>query len=336
MKMTFAIKTAGCAVAAALLAGSALAKDFNVAVVYDQAGKFDKSFNEAAYTGAERFKKEFKINYREGQPSNDAQKEQVLRNMARKGADLVVAVGFAYTQSIETVAKEFPNTKFTLVDSVAKGSNVQSIAFKEQEGSFLVGMAAALKSKTGKVGYLGGMDVPLIRAFGCGYAQGARYVNPKAVVLQNMLGTTHTAFNDPSRGNELAKSQYDRGADVIFAAAALSNVGVIQAAKASGKYYIGVDSNQNYMQPGTVLTSMVKRVDNAVYETMRDAKDGKWKPSTKLMGLKENGVDWALDQYNRALITPEMEKKIIAARKDIIAGKIKVVDYRAANSCPVN
>ncbi|KMN77141.1 basic membrane protein A [Chromobacterium alkanivorans] len=334
--MTFALKHIAGATAAILLAGPVAAKDFTVAVIYDQAGKFDKSFNEAAFNGAERFKKEFHINYREGQVSNDAQKEQMLRNMARKGADLVVAVGFAYTQSIETVAKEFPKVKFTLVDSVAKGPNVQSIAFKEQEGSFLVGMAAALKSKSGKVGYLGGMDVPLIRAFGCGYAQGAKYANPKAVVMQNMIGTTHAAFNDPARGGELAKSQFDRGVDVVFAAAALSNMGVIQAAKGAKKFYIGVDSNQNYLQPGVVLTSMVKRVDNAVYETMRDAKNGAWKPDVKLMGLKENGVDWSLDQYNRSLITPEMEKKILQARKDIVSGKIKVVDYRAANRCPVN
>ena len=311
------------------------AKDFAPAVIYDQAGKFDKSFNEAAFNGAERFRKETGLAYREGQVSNDAQKEQMLRNMARKGADIVVAVGFAYTQPVETVAKEFPQVKFTLIDAVAKGTNVQSIAFKEQEGSFLVGMLAAMKSKSGKVGYIGGMDVPLIRAFGCGYAQGARYARPKAELMQNMIGTTHAAFNDPSRGAELAKSQLDRGADVIFAAAALSNMGVIQSVKTGKALYVGVDSNQNYLAPGVVLTSMVKRVDNAVYQTLMDAKKGSWKPEVKLMGLKEGGVDWALDQYNRPLVTPQMEKTVQQARQDIISGKIKVVDYRVANSCPV-
>ncbi|OHX11761.1 BMP family ABC transporter substrate-binding protein [Chromobacterium sphagni] len=323
------------AVAAAVLSAAACAKDFTPAVIYDQAGKFDKSFSEAAYNGAERFKKDFKINYRDGQISSDAQKEQLLRKMAGSGADVVVAVGFNFSQAVETVAKEFPKVKFTLIDAVAKGPNVQSIVFKEQEGSFLTGIAAAMKSKTGKVGYIGGMDIPMIRAFGCGYAQGVKYANKNAVVLQNMTGTTPQAFNDPARGTELAKSQFDRGADVIFVAAGGTGMGVLQAAKNAGKFSIGVDSNQNYLYPGSVLTSMVKKVDVAVYSTFKDAKDGSWKSGVKVLGLKEQGVDWALDKYNRPLITPEMEKKIAAAKAEIISGKIKVVDYRANNSCPV-
>lgn len=333
--MTIELKRVSVAVAAALLASSAFAQSFSPAVVYDQAGKFDKSFSEAAYNGAERFKKDFHIDYRDGQIASDAQKEQLLRNMARKHADLIVAVGFSYTQAVETVAKEFPKVKFTIIDSVAKGPNVQSVLFREQEGSFLVGMAAAMKSKTGKVGYIGGMDVPLIRAFGCGYVQGVKYINKKDQVIQNMTGTTPAAFNDPARGTELAKSQFDRGVDVVFAAAGGTGLGVLQSAKAAGKYSIGVDSNQNYLHPGSVLTSMVKRVDVAVYEAFKSAKNGSWKPEVKVIGLKENGIDWALDAHNRKLITPDMEKRINAARKDIIAGKIKVVDYRSKNSCPV-
>ncbi len=333
--MKMELKRVSLAVAAAVMATSAMAKDFAPAVVYDQAGKFDKSFNEAAYNGAERFKKEFKLNYRDGTISSDAQKEQLLRNMARKNADMIIAVGFSFTQAVETVAKEFPNVKFVIIDSVAKGANVQSILFKEQEGSFLVGMAAAMTSKSGKVGFIGGMDVPLIRAFGCGYTQGVKYARKDASVVANMTGTTPQAFNDPARGTELAKSQFDKGVDVVFAAAGGTGLGVLQAAKSAGKYSIGVDSNQNHLQPGSVLTSMVKRVDNAVFETFRDAKDGKWKPGLKVLGLKENGVDWALDQYNRKLIPAAMEAKINAARKDIISGKIKVVDYRTSNSCPV-
>ncbi|WP_028536274.1 BMP family lipoprotein [Paludibacterium yongneupense] len=333
--MKIELKSAGVAVVAALMASSAFAKDFAPAVVYDQAGKFDKSFNEMAYKGAEHFKSDFHLNYREGQIASDAQKEQTLRNLARKDADMIVAVGFSFTQAVETVAREFPKVKFVIIDSVAKGPNVQSILFREQEGSFLVGMAAAMKTKTNTVGFIGGMDVPLIRAFGCGYVQGVKYVNKNDKVIQNMTGTTPTAFNDPARGTELAKSQFDRGVDVVFAAAGGTGLGVMQQAKSSGKFSIGVDSNQNHLHPGSVLTSMVKRVDNAVYEAFKTAKDGSWKPGVKYLGLKENGVDWALDADNRALITPDMEKRITEARKAIIAGKIKVVDYRANNSCPV-
>ena len=333
--MTIHLKRIGVAVAITMLAGSAFAKDFTPAVIYDQAGKYDKSFNEAAFNGAERFKKDFKISYREGTIASEAQKEQLLRNLARKDADLIVSVGFSFTQAVETVAKEFPKVKFTIIDSVAKGPNVQSIVFKEQEGSFLVGMAAAMSSKTGKVGFIGGMDVPLIRAFGCGYVQGAKYANKKAEVIQNMTGTTPQAFNDPARGTELAKSQFDRGVDVVFAAAGGTGLGVLQAAKSANKLSIGVDSNQNHLYPGFVLTSMVKRVDNAVYDTFKSAKDGSWKPEVKVMGLKEGGVDWALDSNNRKLISAGMEKKIDMARKDIINGKLAVVDYRSNNSCPV-
>ncbi|ERE07250.1 BMP family ABC transporter substrate-binding protein [Chromobacterium vaccinii] len=332
--MTIQLKRISFAVAAAVLSAAACAKDFTPAVIYDSAGKFDKSFSEAAYNGAERFKKDFKVNYREGQISSDAQKEQLLRKMASRDTDIVVAVGFNFSQAVETVAKEFPKVKFALIDAVAKGPNVQSIVFKEQEGSFLVGMAAALKSKTGKVGYIGGMDIPMIRAFGCGYAQGAKYANKNVTVLQNMTGTTPQAFNDPARGTELAKSQFDRGADVIFVAAGGTGMGVLQAAKNAGKFSIGVDSNQNYLFPGSVLTSMVKKVDVAVYNTFKEAKDGSWKSGVKVLGLKEQAVDWALDKNNRPQITPDMEKKIAAAKAEIISGKIKVVDYRANNSCP--
>lgn len=252
--MKIELKRVSLAVAAALLASSSFAQSFTPAVIYDQAGKFDKSFNEAAYNGAERFKKDFHVDYHDAQISSDAQKEQLLRNLARNHSDLIVAVGFSYTQAVETVAKEFPKVKFTIIDSVAKGPNVQSILFREQEGSFLVGMAAAMKSKSGK---------------------GAK------------------------------------------------------------KYSIGVDSNQNYLFPGSVLTSMVKRVDNAVYQAFKSAKNGTWKPDVEVMGLKDNGVDWALDANNRKLITPDMEKRINLARQEIISGKIKVVDYRSNNSCPV-
>jgi basic membrane protein A len=307
----------------------AVAQEFSPAVVFDMGGKFDKSFNEAAYAGAERFKKETGIAYREFEVTNEAQREQALRNMARRGAQIVVGIGFSQASGMEKVAREFPSTKFAIIDAVVDLPNVQSIVFKEHEGSFLVGMAAAMASKSGKVGFVGGMDIPLIRKFALGYDEGARYVNPKIEIFQNMTGTTPAAWSDPTRGGELARGQFDRGADVVYAAAGATGLGVLQAAKDKGRLAIGVDSNQNHLHPGTILTSMVKRVDLAVYEAFKTAKDGTWKPGLRNLGVAEGGVGWALDQHNRSLITPEMEKRLTQARADIIAGKIKVSDYMA-------
>ncbi len=314
---------------AIVLAGLATAQEFSPAVVFDMGGKFDKSFNEAAYAGAERFKKETGVAYREFEVTNEAQREQALRNMARRGSQIVVGIGFSQASGMEKVAKEFTGTKFAIIDAVVDLPNVQSIVFKEHEGSFLVGMAAAMASKSGKVGFVGGMDIPLIRKFALGYDEGARYVNPKIEIFQNMTGTTPAAWNDPTRGGELARGQFDRGADVVYAAAGATGLGVLQAAKDKGRLAIGVDSNQNHLHPGTVLTSMVKRVDLAVYEAFKTTKDGKWKAGLRNLGVAEGGVGWALDQHNRGLITPEMERRLTQARADIIAGKIKVTDYMA-------
>jgi basic membrane protein A len=308
-------------------AGPAASQEFSPAIVFDMGGKFDKSFNEAAYNGAEQFRKESGIAYREFEVTNEAQREQALRNMARRGSQIVVGIGFAQASGIEKVAKEFPALKFAIIDAVVNVPNVQSIVFKEHEGSFLVGMAAAMASRTGKVGFVGGMDIPLIRKFALGYEEGAKYVNKGVEVFQNMTGTTPAAWNDPTRGGELARSQFDRGADVVYAAAGATGLGVLQAAKDKGKLAIGVDSNQNHIHPGVVLTSMIKRVDLAVYQAMKTARDGSWKAGTRIMGVAEGGVGWALDPYNRKLITPEMEKRLEQARADIVAGKIKVTDY---------
>ena len=311
------------------LTGPATAQEFVPAVVFDMGGKFDKSFNEAAYAGAERFKKETGIAYREFEVTAEAQREQALRNMARRGSAIVVGIGFSQASGMEKVAREFPNLKFAIVDAVVDLPNVRSIVFKEHEGSFLVGMAAAMASKTGKVGFVGGMDIPLIRRFALGYEEGARYVNPKIEIFQNMTGTTPAAWNDPTRGGELARSQFDRGADVIYAAAGATGLGVLQAAKDKGRLAIGVDSNQNHIHPGTILTSMIKRVDLAVYETFKTAKEGIWKPGVRSLGVAEGGVGYSVDQYNRTLITADMEKRLQQARADIVAGKIKVTDYMA-------
>ncbi|PYN90303.1 MAG: BMP family ABC transporter substrate-binding protein [Candidatus Rokuibacteriota bacterium] len=312
-----------------ILTGPVTAQEFVPAVVFDMGGKFDKSFNEAAYAGAERFKKETGIAYREFEVTAEAQREQALRNMARRGSAVVVGIGFSQASGMEKVAKEFANLKFAIVDAVVDLPNVQSIVFKEHEGSFLVGMAAAMASKTGKVGFVGGMDIPLIRRFALGYEEGARYVNPKIEIFQNMTGTTPAAWNDPTRGGELARSQFDRGADVIYAAAGATGLGVLQAAKDKGRLAIGVDSNQNHIHPGTILTSMIKRVDLAVYDTFKAAKEGSWKAGVRSLGVAEGGVGYAIDQNNRSLITADMEKRLQQARADIVAGKIKVTDYMA-------
>jgi basic membrane protein A len=319
---------------AALLSATLVqAADTRPAIVFDLGGKFDKSFNEGVANGAERFKTETGITYAEFEPTNETQFEQADRRFAQRGQDLIIAVGFNQGIPVETVAKEFPAVHFTVIDSVVKLPNVQSVLFKEQEGSFLVGIAAAMASKTGKVGFVGGMDIPLIRRFACGYVQGAKYANPAIEVIQNMTGTTPAAWNDPARGGELAKGQFDRGVDVVYAAAGGTGLGVYQMAQDSGKLAIGVDSNQNYLHPGTMLTSMVKRVDLAAYNSLVAEKDGTWQPGTSVLGLKEAGVDWAIDQYNEKLITPEMKSKVEQAKSDIIAGKITVQDYMETNSC---
>jgi basic membrane protein A len=319
---------AALAVTAVMAASSVSAQEYRPAIVFDMGGKFDKSFNEGAYNGAERFKKETGIDYREFEVTNETQREQALRNMARRGADLVVGVGFSQASAMEKVSKEFPKTKFCIIDSEVKQPNVQSILFKEHEGSFLVGVLAAMASKTGKVGFVGGMDIPLIRNFEAGYEEGVKYTLPNAEVFQNMTGTTPAAWGDPTRGSELARSQMDRGADVIYAAAGRTGLGVLQAAHDARKLSIGVDSNQNWIHPGSVLTSMLKRVDVAVYDCMKTAREGSWQPGTRVLGLKEGGVDYALDEYNQNLITPEMKQRVEEAKAKIIAGEIKVKGYQ--------
>lgn len=298
------------------------------AIVFDMGGKFDKSFNEAAYNGMERWKKESGKAYLEFEIANESQREQAIRRMAERGASPIIGVGFGQASSIEKVAKEFPKLKFAIVDMVVNLPNVQSVVFKEHEGSFLIGSMAAMASKTGKVSFVGGMDIPLIRKFQCGYEQGAKYINPKAEVFSNMTGTTGAAWNDPARGGELAKAQFAKGSDVVFAAAGGTGTGVYQAAKDGGKLAIGVDSNQNHLQPGTMLTSMIKRVDVAVYNVIKAHT-----PGISALGLKEGGVDYALDTHNAKLVSADMKKKVDAIKADIVSGKIKVADYMADNAC---
>ncbi len=321
------------ATAMLVAAGIVQATDFKPAVVFDMGGKFDKSFNEGVYNGVEKYKKESGVSYREFEVTTETQREQAIRKMAQRGSDPVLGIGFAQGPAIEKVATEFPDVKFAIIDMVVDKPNVQSIVFKEHEGSFLVGMLAAMASKSGKVGFIGGMDIPLIRKFACGFEQGAKHANADIEVLQNMTGSTPSAWNDPGRGGELSKGQFDRGVDVIFAAAGGTGVGVYQAAKDAGKYAIGVDSNQNHLHPGTMLTSMLKRVDVAAYNVFKSSNDGTFEPGINALGLAEGGVGWALDEHNKDLISAEMKAAVEKAEAEVIAGNVKVHDYMSDNSC---
>lgn len=327
--MTLMKHLAGAAATFALTAGVATAEP---AIIFDLGGKFDKSFNEAAFGGAERWKAETGGTYKELEMQDEAQREQALRRLAEAGANPVVMTGFAFGDVLNKVAPDFPNTKFAIVDMVVEQPNVKSVVFNEHEGSYLVGMMAAMASKTGTVGFIGGMDIPLIRKFGCGYAQGVLAAKADAKVVLNMTGTTPAAWNDPVKGAELAKAQKAQGADVIYAAAGGTGVGVLQTAADEGILSIGVDSNQNYMHPGKVLTSMLKRVDNAVYEAFKEGEN--LTPGINVMGLANDGVGYAMDENNAALVTPEMQAAVDAAAAKIKSGEIVVHDYMSDNTCP--
>ncbi|MBD3803874.1 MAG: BMP family ABC transporter substrate-binding protein [Thioclava sp.] len=328
--MTFFKQFLGAAATLALTAGAAMAEP---ALIYDLGGKFDKSFNEAAYNGAKKWAEETGGSYKELEMQSEAQREQALRKLAESGANPIVMTGFAFGDTLNTVAPDYPDTKFAIIDMVVDQPNVESVVFTEEQGSYLVGLMAGMASKTGTVGFVGGMDIPLIRKFACGYVQGVKAANPDAKVVQNMTGTTPAAWNDPVKGGEIAKAQISQGADVIYAAAGGTGIGVLQAAADGGILSIGVDSNQNYLHPGQVLTSMLKRVDNAVYDAFKEG--GDLKPGIKVMSLADDGVGVALDDNNKSLVTPEMLAAVDQAKADIIAGKVTVHDYMSDDSCPV-
>jgi basic membrane protein A and related proteins len=300
-----------------------------VGIVFDIGGKDDRSFNAAAYQGVLRAKKEMSIILRDVEPGDPTSIEPAQRAFAQYGYNLTFGVGFAQGPIMEQVASDYPQLHFCVIDSLINLPNVASLLFKEHEGSFLVGMIAASVTKTGTLGFVGGMDIPLIHKFATGYIEGARYVNPKIQVLENYVGITDAAWNNPGKGRELANAQYERGADIIFQAAGNSGLGVFDAAEAYNKLAIGVDSNQNWVKPGHVLTSMVKRVDNAVASIVRDEVDGKFQGGVHLYGLDNDGVGYALDDYNRALIPPEVIVRVEEAKRQIIAGSIKVTDAMA-------
>ena len=324
------------AAALALAASVAHAADFKPAVVYDMGGKFDKSFNEGVFNGVKRFTEETGIEVMEFEVTNEAQRQRAMERLVQRGATALLGVGFAQADAIAAVAEANPDAQFGIIDVFwLDAPNIRQYSFKEQEGSYLVGVAAAMKSETGTVGFVGGMDIPLIHKFACGYVQGVKSVNPDIEVLQNMTGTTPSAWNDPVKGGELAQSQIDRGADVIYHAAGGTGIGVIQTTADAGKLAIGVDANQNYLAPGSMLTSMVKRVDVAAYEYFMDTHKGMFSAGVVQLGLAEDGVDWAVDEHNQELVAGDIEASVAAAREAIVSGKIKVHNYEDDQSCPM-
>ena len=302
------------------------------ALIFDLGGKFDKSFNEAAYNGAERWKAETGGSYKELEMQSEAMREQALRRLSETGANPIVMTGFAFGEVLSKVAPDYPDTKFVIIDASVDQPNVQSIEFSEEQGSYLAGVMAAKASKSGTVGFIGGMDIPLIHKFECGYAQGFKAARPDGTLIVNYAGTTPAAWNDPVKGGELVKAQISQGADVIYAAAGATGIGVLQAAADGGILSIGVDSNQNALHPGKVLTSMVKRVDNAVYDAFTN---GVEPGVVKVMDLEAGGVDVAIDDNNKPLVTPEMQAAVDEARAKIASGEIAVHDYMTDNACPV-
>jgi basic membrane protein A len=313
------------------LTGAAVAEP---ALIYDMGGKFDKSFNEMAYMGAERWKKETGGSYRDIEIQSETQREQALRRFAEAGKNPIIVTGFSYSAALSEVADDYPDTKFAIIDGYVPKDNVLNIGFAEHEGSYLVGMMAAMASKTGTVGFIGGMDIPLISKFGFGYAQGAKAVNANIKVIQNMTGPTPAAWNDPVKGAELTKAQISQSADVVYAAAGGTGVGVLQAAADADILSIGVDANQNYIHPGKVLTSMVKRVDVAVFDSFSAGEN--LEMGFSAMGLANEGVGYAMDSNNASLVSADMVSALEKARAQIIAGSIKVHDYTTDNACPAN
>jgi basic membrane protein A len=320
-----------------------------VGIVYDIGGKDDRSFNAAAFKGVKCAetgknpdgtpcdKPSLGIFLRDVEPGNPVSIEPAMRAFAERGYDLIIGVGFAQAPIMDAVAKDYPNLHFAIVDGASDLPNVASLVFKEHEGSYLVGVIAARESKSGVLGFIGGMDIPLIHRFEVGYEEGARSVNPKIQVIQNYVGVTDTAWNNPGKGKELALAQIGKGADVIFTAAGNSGLGAFDAVEQQGKgpdgrakaYVIGVDSNQNMVKPGYVLTSMVKRVDNAVYQIVDDVVNHKFQGGFHVYGLESQGVAYAMDENNKPLIPPDVIGQAEEAKQKIINGQIKVTDAMA-------
>lgn len=309
---------------------------FKPAVAYTDAPKFDSSFNEAVYReGVAPFKAQFGPDLVEKNPSSASQFVDVLSELARQGRSPIVAVGFAYAEALNEVAPQYPDTQFVILDSVVEQPNVQSIVFKEHEGSFVVGALAGMRTESKKLGFIAGINLPFLSRFGCGFAQGAAYIDDDIKTYAAAIATDFSGFSNPDGGAAIADNMINNGIDVIYAAAGGSGNGVYKAAsKVPNVYAVGVDSNQNYLHPGTMLTSMVKKVGVAAFQSWDEARKGQWRPGVKALGLAENGVDWQLDIFNRNLVSKKEEKQILKIREAIIEGDIQVADYLSSNSCP--
>ncbi len=298
-----------------------------VGVVFDKGGRDDRSFNASAWRGLDRAKQELGIDGKYVEAMDDNAYEPAIRTFARKRFDLVTAIGFSQAESISRVAADFPDRHFALVDAVSTLPNVRSLLFGDHEGAFLAGAAAALKSSTGKVGFIGGMDVPLIRRFDMGFKAGARHIRKDVQVFSNFVGVTVDSWNNPPKAKELALAQYNNGVDVIYVAAGASNAGVFDAAGAKSKYAIGTDSNQNGMRPGLILTSILKRIDVAVFQTIADVRAGKFTAGKMEFGVANGGIDYAVDRHNEGVLTQELRARLDDIKRQIASGAIKVPDY---------
>ncbi len=301
-----------------------------IGIVLDKGGKDDKSFNGAAFAGASLAEKELPIELKVVESADDNAFEPSLRAFAEREYPLVIAIGFAQVDALKKIAPQFPKTHFAIVDGTVESANTASLHFDEHEGSYLVGYLAGLVSKSKKVGFIGGMDVPLIRRFQMGYEAGAKAADPKIQIVTNYAGVNSSAWTNPGRGKELAIDQYSQKVDVIFAAAGATGVGVFDAAEEKSGYVIGVDSNQDAMKPGRVLTSMLKRVDTAVYQIIKDQVAQKFSPGSHSFGLKDKGIDYSVDESNQKLIAP-YQAKLEAMKAKIMSGEVKVPDYYVVN-----
>jgi len=309
------------------IALSSAAAEFKVGLVLDRGGKDDKSFNSSAFEGASNAKAKLGITLKCVEATDDNAFEPLLRALAQRDFDLIIGIGFAQAEAVKKTALQFPKKQFAIVDGQVEAPNVRSLLFEEHEGAYLVGAIAAMSSKTGKIGFVGWMDIPLIRRFELGYEAGAKKINPQIGVVANYVGVSSEAWNNPPKGKELALTQYEGGVDVIFAAAGASGLGVFDAAEEQKKFAIGVDANQNWTKPGLILTSMLKRVDVAVFSAIEDAKAGRFTGGVQRFGLDNKGVDYAVDRFNEKILTEPVRKRADELKAEIIAGKITVPDY---------
>ncbi len=297
--------------------------------MFDVGGRGDKSFNDAAYAGLERAQRELGAQFTTLETSEGADREAQLRQLAAGPAQVVFGVGFLFSDDVKALAKEFPDKKFACVDfTVTPGEslppNLVALTFKEEEGSYLVGALAALLSKSHRIGFVGGMEIPLIQKFQAGYVAGAHAVDPKCEVMVKYAGNTGTAFKDPTKGKELGLAEYHAGADIIFHASGSTGLGVFEAARELHRLAIGVDSDQYHEAPGFILTSMVKRVDTAVFETIKAVKENRFRPGVQHLGLAEHGVTWVYDANNKALIPDAVKARVDSLEAAIVAGRIVV------------